>query len=190
MDLAKYCVNAVLVEHRSHREVAAALGRSKSWVGNQVQRYERGGEAALVLQKRGPKVSPKRTAPEVEDAIITLRKHLTEEGFDAGARTISYHLARQGLNPPALATIHRVLTRRGFVTAQPQKRPRNSFIRFESDLPNECWQSDMTHWKLEGNRHIEVINFVDDHSRAVMTSVVVPVATAQDVLDVFYSAVE
>jgi transposase len=33
MDLAKYCVNAVLVEGRSMREVAAATGRSKSWVG-------------------------------------------------------------------------------------------------------------------------------------------------------------
>jgi transposase len=32
MDLAKYCVNAVLVEGRSVRGVAAATGRSKSWV--------------------------------------------------------------------------------------------------------------------------------------------------------------
>jgi transposase len=32
MDLAHYCVNAVLVEGRSVRDVAAATGRSKSWV--------------------------------------------------------------------------------------------------------------------------------------------------------------
>jgi len=32
MDLARYCVNAVLVEGRSVRAVAAATGRSKSWV--------------------------------------------------------------------------------------------------------------------------------------------------------------
>jgi hypothetical protein len=34
------------------------------------------------------------------------------------------------------------------VTPQPQKRPRSSWTRFESDLPNETWQSDMTHWHL------------------------------------------
>lgn len=32
MELAQYCVNAVLVEGRSVRAVAAATGRSKSWV--------------------------------------------------------------------------------------------------------------------------------------------------------------
>lgn len=32
MDLTLYAVNAVLVEGRSVRDVAAATGRSKSWV--------------------------------------------------------------------------------------------------------------------------------------------------------------
>ena len=36
MDLTKYCVDAVLVEGRSMRAVAAATGRSKSWVQRHV----------------------------------------------------------------------------------------------------------------------------------------------------------
>jgi transposase len=36
VDLAKYCVDAVLVEGRSVRAVALATGRSKSWVQRHV----------------------------------------------------------------------------------------------------------------------------------------------------------
>ena len=87
---------------------------------------------------------------------------------------------------PALSTIHRVLRRRGFVAPQPQKRPRSSWIRFESALPNETWQSDMTHWHLDDEAPVEIINFIDDYSRAVLASVAVPVATAADVVRIFF----
>ncbi|MDZ4654482.1 MAG: hypothetical protein U1F44_01180 [Coriobacteriia bacterium] len=39
MDLARYVVEAVLVEGRSYREVARALGVSKSLVGKVVGRF-------------------------------------------------------------------------------------------------------------------------------------------------------
>jgi transposase InsO family protein len=188
VDLAQYCVNAVLVEGRSVRAVAAATGRSKSWVQRHVSLYRAGGEAALVPKKRGPKVPANLTSPALEDAIVAWRKYLSEDGLDAGARTIHWHLSQDGGTPPALSTIHRVLRRRGFVTPQPQKRPRSSWMRFESSLPNECWQSDMTHWHLDDDTPVEVINFVDDYSRAVLASIAVPVATAADVVRIFYEA--
>ena len=190
MDLANYAVTAVLVEGRSVRDVAISTGRSKSWVHRHVQLYRDGGEAALVPLKTGPKVIPHQTPPEVEDAIVALRKQLSEQGYDAGARTIRYHLLESGLGAPALATIHRVLQRRGFVTPQPQKRPRSSWVRFESDLPNETWQSDMTHWQLEDQTGVEIVNFIDDYSRAVLCSVVLRVATAADVVRLFYSCAD
>ena len=187
MDLAQYAVTAVLVEGRSVRAVAASTGRSKTWVQRHVALYREGGEEALAPRKRGPAVAINRTAFEMEDAIVALRKQLLDDGWDAGARTIHYHLAEAGTAPPALSTIHRVLVRRGFVTAQPQKRPRNSWIRFESNLPNETWQSDMTHWQLENNEPVEIINFIDDYSRAVLCSSVVKVARAADVVRLFFA---
>jgi transposase InsO family protein len=194
MDLARYAVNAVTIEGRSIRQVAAATGRSKSWVHRHVALYRAGGEAALAPRKRGPKAVANRTAAATEDAIVALRKELDDQGFDAGARTIHYHLTRRGGPCPSERTIHRVLTRRGFVTAQPHKRPRNSWIRFESSLANETWQSDMTHWKLGREQvvthQVEVLNFVDDYSRAVMASVVVPVATAPLALAAFQVATD
>ena len=190
MDLAKYAVTAVLVEKRSVRSVAASTGRSKSWVHRHVQLYREGGEAALEPKKTGPKSHPMQTAPEVEDAIVALRKQLSERGWDAGAKTIAWHLRQDGIEAPALITIHRVLRRRGFVTPQPQKRPRSSWIRFESALPNDTWQSDMTHWQLANDEHVEIINFIDDYSRAVLCSSVVKVALAADVVRLFYATVD
>src|SRR5580704_19029505 len=169
MDLAKYCVNAVVVEGRSVRAVAQATGTSKTWVHRHVQLYRAGGEAALEPLRRGPKHPPALTAPEVEDEIVWWRKHLGDAGFDAGARTIRYHLLQAHDSVPALATVHRVLRRRGLVVDQPQKRPRSSWIRFEAALPNECWQTDMTHWRA-GGESVEILHFVDDCSRVALSS--------------------
>jgi transposase InsO family protein len=186
VDLALYAVNAVLVEGRSVRAVAQATGTSKSWVHRHVQLYRSGGPAALEPLRRGPKHAPALTAPEVEDEIVWWRKHLDDAGFDAGARTIHYHLSQAHGGVPSLSTIHRVLRRRGLVVDQPQKRPRSSWIRFAADLPNECWQSDMTHWHV-GDEKVEILHFIDDCSRLVLSSKVVPVASAVDVVELFYA---
>ena len=47
MDLARYVVDAVVLEGRSYREVARAHGVSKSWVGKLVGRFRAGGYAAI-----------------------------------------------------------------------------------------------------------------------------------------------
>src|SRR5262245_36041572 len=87
-------------------------------------RFEREGPSGLTSRSRAPKRSPGRIAAGVEDAIVALRKELTELGVDGGPATIQWHLARQHLEPvPSEATIWRVLTRRGFIEPQPQKRP-------------------------------------------------------------------
>ena len=190
MDLAKYATTAVLVEGRSLRSAAASTGRSKSWVARHVQLYREGGEAALEPKRRAPVTAKNRTSAIVEDAIVAMRKQLTDDGWDAGAKTIQWHLNESGVVAPALATIHRVLQRRGFVTPQPQKRPRSSWIRFESQLPNETWQSDMTHWHLEDAQPVEIVNFIDDYSRSVLCSHVVPVATAAEVVRLFFATTD
>ncbi|HVB00391.1 MAG TPA: IS481 family transposase [Acidimicrobiales bacterium] len=188
MDLARYAVDCVVLENRSLREVASSVGMSKTWVAKQVSSYRLFGYEALGQKKRGPQVAKNQTPPEVEDEIVAIRKYLVEEGYDAGARTIAYHVRQRCGVAPSVSTVHRVLSRRGFVTLQPQKRPRSSWIRFEADLPNETWQTDMTHWQLADDKGVEIINFIDDYSRLVLSSVVVSVATAPDVVAQFYKS--
>jgi len=188
MDLARYVVDAVLLEGRSYREVARAHGVSKSWVGKLVGRFRSGGYSAIEPRSRAPKRTPHRTPPALEDEIVALRKELTDLGLDAGAQTIHYHLGHRHEQVPSVSTIWRVLSRRGFVTPQPHKRPRSSWVRFEAKLPNECWQSDVTHWNLAEGTEVDIVNFIDDHSRLAVGSRVLARATAPGALKVFQDA--
>jgi transposase InsO family protein len=124
----------------------------------------------------------------VEQEIVELRKHLTDQGLDAGAHTIAYHLHQRHGSAPAPATIWRVLSRRGFVTPQPQQRPRSSYVRFEADMPNERWQADTTHWKLAGGTDAEILNLLDDHSRLLLASHARATTKAADVVASFHQA--
>lgn len=189
MDLARYVVEAVLTEGRSYREVARAHGVSKSWVAKVVGRFREGGYVALVPRSRAPVHIPHRTPAEVEERIVALRGELATAGFDAGAVTIHFHLSEAGLgHVPSVSTIWRILKRRGFVAAQPHKRPRSSWVRFEAALPNERWQSDVTHWKLACGTQVDILNFLDDHSRLIVGSEAFTVVRAPDVLRVFTDA--
>ena len=188
MELARYVVEAVVLEGRSYREVARAHGVSKSWVAKVVGRYRAGGDEAIEPRSRAPKHIPHRTTAELEDEIVRLRKELCEQGFDAGAETIRHHLVQQRGDAPSVPTIWRVLRRRGFVVPQPHKRPRSSWIRFEAQLPNECWQSDVTHWELQDGTEVEILNIIDDHSRLAVGARVFTVATAVGALEVFREA--
>lgn len=187
-DLSRYAVDAVLLEGRSVRAVATSVGRSKSWVDKLVQRYRSGGYDALAPRSRRPHQSPNQISAELEDEIATMRKAFDEEGLDGGPLTIEYHLTRRHGQSPSPSTIRRVLKARGLVQSQPQKKPRSSWVRFESSLPNETWQADMTHWDLADGQGVEILDFVDDYSRLVTAAVVLPVTTASDVVAVFHKA--
>ena len=83
---------------------------------------------------------------------------------------------------PAVSTIWRVLTRRGFVTPQPRKRPKGAGTRFEADQPNERWQADITHWHLADGTGVEILNIIDDHSRLDLCRKARATTTGPDVL--------
>jgi transposase InsO family protein len=126
----------------------------------------------------------------MEEEIVELRKELADQGLDAGAHTIAVHLNRRhpGGPVPSVATIWRILSRRGFVVPQSQKRPRSSFTRFEAEMPNERWQADITHWRLAGGEEVEILNAIDDHSRFLVGSDARVVFKAADVVASFHEA--
>src|SRR5437763_15169811 len=128
MGMAELVVTAVVFEGRSKSEVARDYNRSRRWVITLVQRYLTDGEAGLQPRSRRPRRSPNRTPVAVEDEIVGIRKELSRAGHETGAATIAAHLERRHGRSPAVSTIWRILTDRGFVTAQPHKRPKNSYI--------------------------------------------------------------
>jgi transposase InsO family protein len=196
MSKARLIITAVVVEGRSKSEVARDYDVSRYWVQQLVQRYLVEGEAAFEPHSRRPHSSPHAVPAAIEDQIVRLRKELSRQGLDAGADTIRTHLARRTPRsqtssqtaPPSVSTIWRILARRGFVTPQPQKRPRSSWHRFEAEQPNERWQADTTHWQLADGTAVEILNLLDDHSRLALACVPRRAITGPDVVHAFQDA--
>jgi len=190
MSKAQLVITAVVLEGRSKSEVARDYNVSRYWVQQLVKRYETEGAAAFEPHSRRPHRNPRAVGADLEDKVVRLRKTLDKAGYDAGAATIAEHLTRDPsiTKIPAVATIWRILTRRGFVTPQPQKRPRSSWKRFETDLPNQCWQADVTHWRLADTTEVEILNIIDDHSQLAIASHARPVTTGPDVVDTITAA--
>ena len=189
MSMARVVILAVVLEGRSKSEVARDYGVSRRWVQKLVARYQLEGEAAFEPHSRRPHTSPQRIGQDTEDTIVALRKHLTEAGLDAGAETIAWHLRHDTGSAPAVATIWRVLSRRGFVTPQPHKRPRSSWHRFAAELPNELWQADITHWQLADDTDVEILDIIDDHSRLLVGTTARTVFTAGHVVADLHTAI-
>lgn len=189
MQKNRVIVTSVVVEGRSKAEVAVSYGVSYRWVHTLVTRYLHGGWDAIEPRSKRPLISPTRTPPEVEAQIIELRRTLQEAGHDAGPHTIAAHLHRSNGQSPAVSTIWKILTRHDLIIAEPKKRPRSSYLRFEAELPNETWQSDFTHWNLASGEGIEILTFIDDHSRLALSVTAYPVVTVQLVLTQFRATV-
>jgi transposase InsO family protein len=178
---ARLVITAVVVEGRSQAEVARSYGVSQPWVCRLVARYRMEGEAAFESRSRRPRSSPNATPQPVVDRILGLRAELTDKGLDAGPHTICWHLANDPPDPadPATsqvrisaATVSRILTRHGVVVPDPSKRPKSADRRFQAELPNQLWQSDFTHWQLADGTDVEILNWLDDHSRYLLGSTV------------------
>ncbi len=100
--------------------------------------------------------------------ILDLRTKLTAAGLDAGPLTIQYHLRTAGAPVPSDSTIRRILHAHGPITPQPKKRPKSSLHRFEAAQPNETWQSDFTEATLANGHKVEILHWIDDHSRYLL----------------------
>ena len=170
MTSTRLLITAMVLENRPVREVAATYGVSTSWLYELLARYRREGEAVFEPRSRRPASNPNATPPEVVDLIVRLRKELADQGLDAGPETICWHLTHHHDLTVSRATVARHLLRAGLVVPEPKKRPKSSYIRFQAELPNECWQSDFTHYRLtrpdgRPGPDTEILSWLDDCSR-------------------------
>lgn len=170
-------------------ELCRQLGISRDTFYRYRNRFLAEGPAGLASRSKRPHRSPNQISAGIEDLIVSWRKRLKDLGVDHGAQTIYYHLRRQGTDPlPSVATIHRVLVRRGLVVPPPEKRPRASWRRFEWPRPNDAWQIDATSWVLADGRQVWIMDLIDDHSRLVPAASVFAGATVGAAWETFATA--
>ena len=189
MSRARLVITAVTVEKRPVSEVARSYGVARSWICTLLARYRAEGDAAFEPRSRRPRTSPQAISADTADLIVRLRKELTDQGLDAGPVTIAWHLEHHHQARVSPATISRYLARRGLITPEPKKRPKSSYIRFQADQPNECWQSDFTRYPLADRTDTEILTWLDDHSRYALRITAHQRVTGPAVLTAFQAAV-
>src|SRR5512144_2794430 len=167
-------------------EVAARFGVSRQAVHRWVARYRDEGLEGLSDRSKRPKSSPGQVCAEIEAQVCELRR--THPRW--GPRRLRAELARRGVEPlPHRSSIYRILVRFDLVAAQPRKRRRSDYRRWQRDAPMELWQMDLVgSCFLEDGRELKVVTGVDDHSRYCVIATVVPRGTARAVCLAFVRA--
>ncbi len=146
-------------------EVCRRRGIARASFYRYRRRYLEEGVAGLEPRSRRPRSSPGRIEPALEARIVELRKRHPRWG----ARRIHAELVRAALEPPAVATIHRVLRRNHLVASQP-RRAAKARKRFERELTNDLWQIDATQVKLAGGEPAWILDCLDDHARYLLAA--------------------
>ncbi|MBI3430282.1 MAG: transposase [Actinobacteria bacterium] len=170
------------------KAAAERFGVSERWIYYLKKKYSLDGDAGLVAKSTRPHSNRRSISPAIRRQICTLRRGLAAQGLDAGAATITWHLQQAGTTAPAISTIWRILRQEGLVTPEPKKRPRVYTTRFAALQPNETWQSDFTHWRLGDGTDVEIINWLDDHSRLLLHCSVHRAVSGKIVVDSFNQA--
>jgi transposase InsO family protein len=190
MSRARVAVLQVVSQQLSVTAAAAEYGFSRRHLHRLLVAYREGGLDGLEPRSRGPRTNAAATSVLVRERVIALRGELRADGLDAGPVTIAWHLEREGLRAPSTSTIRRILHQAGLITPEPRKRPRSSYTRFQASQPNEMWQSDFTHSRLLGGGDVEVLNWLDDHSRYLLSCTVHQPVSGDQVVAVFLAAVD
>ncbi len=189
MSRARVAVLSVISQQLSVTAAAVHFGYSRRQLQRLLARYRSGGLDAVEPRSRRPLTNPAATATDIRERIIELRLQLTKDGLDAGPVTIAWHLEQEGHRAPSTSTIRRILHTACLIVPEPRKRPRSSYRRFTAAQPNECWQSDFTHWRLADGTDVEILNWLDDHSRLLLSCTAHTPVTGDDVLHTFSSTI-
>jgi transposase InsO family protein len=164
-------------------EVCARHGISRASYYRYRRRYLEEGLAGLEPRSRRPRFSPAQIDARLEARIVELRKRHRRWG----ARRIHAELERAGIEPPAVATIHRALRRNHLVAPQPPRRPQAS-TRFERAVANDLWQIDGTTLKLASGKPAWIVDCLDDHARFLLAAIACESPTGEAAWACFLSA--
>jgi transposase InsO family protein len=168
-------------------EVARKVKVSRQTLYKWLADYEASGLKGLDDRSHRPHTMPHQLDGEREAAIIAMR--LAHPRW--GPVRIAHELQRSGTTPPALMTIHRVLSRRGLIVARAERKKLPTYKRWERGRPMELWQMDVVGGVLtESGVEGKILTGIDDHSRFIVCAGVMAKATLRPVCAHFANALE
>lgn len=145
--------------------IVAELGKSRRWFYNWLARWKdhKGPGDWFADRSRAPKTKPSKVAASLEQRVIDVRRQLERKGIaQTGAIAITYALRRQGVDPPPVWTINRILARHGLTKDKPIRRsnkdyPEGFIHTHQMDLVGPRW--------IKGDGRFYSVNIIDTCSR-------------------------
>ncbi len=167
-------------------QVALRYGVTRQTVHRWLRRYGALGLAGLSDTTSRPASCPHQMPPEIEARIITMRV----EHPEWGPCTLLAELKEEQADPlPGRSSIYRCLLRHGLITAEPRKRKRADYRRWERSRSMELWQMDvMGGVRLQDGTELKIVTGIDDHSRFCVVAKLVFRATARPVCEALAQA--
>lgn len=147
-------------------QIARQLNRSRQWVYKWAARSSTGDINWNKSQSRAPHAVANKISGDLEHAIVVARKMLLQHPHkEAGAYPILHELKRQGLHPPSVATINRVLKKHGLTQGKPK------YVKRGIDYPEDPFN--MQIMDLVGPRYLRgadrffLLNIISNDTRHV-----------------------
>lgn len=149
------------VEGANVRGLCRRFGISPTTGYKWLERWRLEGMAGLQELSRRPQISPRRSDPATEQAVLSVRAAHPAWGGRKIARRLS-DLGHAAV--PAPSTVTAILRRHG-VELGTFGGGERAFTRFERARPNELWQMDFKgHVAMQAGR-LHPLTVLDDHSR-------------------------
>jgi transposase InsO family protein len=155
-------VEEALKENANVRALCRGHGITPRTGYKWLKRYRLQGEEGLYDRSRRPRHSPRKSSPNVEAAVLKVRRTY----LAWGGRKIQWKLAQEGIQPtPSASTITAILHRNEMI--QPQESDKHRPLqRFEMEGPNQMWQMDFKgHFEIVDGSVCHPLTVLDDHSR-------------------------
>jgi transposase InsO family protein len=160
--------------------VARRYGVARQTVHEWLHRYANdGGLGGLADRSSKPDSCPHQMPAVIEARIVAVRR----EHPAWGPSRICWQLEQEGAEPlPGRSSVYRALLRHGLVEGKKRKRRREDYRRWERGRAMELWQMDvMGRVFLTSGEEVKVVTGIDDHSRFIVSAMVVARATARPV---------
>ena len=105
-----------LTLHQQGKKVAAIareLGRTRQWVHKWIKRYDAQSDNWCSSHSHAPR-NNQTISSTLEEKVVETRQFLAKSPYlESGAYAIWHHLKKQGVTPPSVATINRILRKHG-----------------------------------------------------------------------------
>jgi transposase InsO family protein len=166
---------ARLIKHKCERSWQIPFSQrtrlSPATIRSWIRAYEKSGQQleSLYPHSRSDRGQARALDQETTLALIGLRKEMAVAPVHTLIRTAHQRGIVDSEQYLAESTVWRLLKREGLM--HPSEHPAIDRRRFEAQLPNDLWQSDVMHGPsvlLDGkNRKTYLIAFIDDMSRLI-----------------------